>query len=217
MNSTLGHVDRASVVTLEQAALELVEVGRYLGQQGLVPATSGNFSRRLNPHAVAVTATGLDKGFLSVEHILESPLDGPKPPRSSFETELHRELYRRNPDIQSVLHVHSVASTLLSQRYAAAGELRIVGYELQKALFGILDQHVEAVLPIVENDQDIDRLAQTVTRRLADTQGTVVGYLVEGHGLYTWGRSVEDARRHVIGVEFLLNCELEKLRWGRPS
>lgn len=213
MSSTLGVVDRSSVVTLEHAAQELANVGRYLGEQGLVPATSGNFSRRLNAHSVAVTATGLDKGFLKPENILESPLDGPKPPGSSFETELHRELYRRNPEIQSVLHTHSQASTLLSQRYAAAGELRLVGYELQKALFGILDQHVEAVLPVVENDQDIDRLAQHVSRRLAATSGTLVGYLVEGHGLYTWGRSVEDARRHVVGIEFLLNCELEKLRW----
>jgi methylthioribulose-1-phosphate dehydratase len=211
---SLGRVDRSPTASLLRAAVELAAVGRYLGQQGLVPATSGNFSRRLDARAIAITASGVDKGFLQVEQVLAVPLEGPVPAGSSYETELHRALYRDDAAINAVLHTHSLASTLLSLRFAAAGELRVVGYELQKALFGIADQHVAAVLPVIGNDQDIHRLAATVRERLAAARGTVVGYLVEGHGLTTWGASVEDARRHTVGIEFLLQCELEKLRWA---
>jgi hypothetical protein len=35
------------------------------------------------------------------------------------------------------------------------------------------------------------------------------GYLIDGHGLYTWGRDMTEARRHLEAFEFLLGCELE--------
>jgi methylthioribulose-1-phosphate dehydratase len=38
------------------------------------------------------------------------------------------------------------------------------------------------------------------------------GYLIEGHGLYTWGRDMAEAERHVEAFEFLLACELDLRR-----
>jgi methylthioribulose-1-phosphate dehydratase len=40
----------------------------------------------------------------------------------------------------------------------------------------------------------------------------MVGYLIAGHGLYTWGADVAEARRHVEAFDFLFTCELERLR-----
>jgi methylthioribulose-1-phosphate dehydratase len=213
---SLGVVNRAPEVSFAEAAVEIITVGRYLGDRGLVPATSGNFSRRIDAKHLAITASGFDKGFLRPEHILFSPIDGPHPANSSAETDLHRALYRNNPTINGVLHTHSVAQTLLSARHLEAGELRFEGYEIQKALFGIPSHEVPAVLLVFENDQDIAALEARVTQRLKEANGVVVGYLLSNHGLYTWGASLEDARRHAVGIEFLLNCELEKLRW-RPA
>jgi methylthioribulose-1-phosphate dehydratase len=42
-----------------------------------------------------------------------------------------------------------------------------------------------------------------------------VGYLIRGHGLYTWGPRMADALRHVEAFEFLFECEL-KTRSLRP-
>ena len=39
-------------------------------------------------------------------------------------------------------------------------------------------------------------------------------YLIEGHGLYTWGQDMQEARRHLEALEFLLACELDLKRLG---
>ena len=58
-------------------------------------------------------------------------------------------------------------------------------------------------LPILENSQDMAALAlsaeETLLRR-ADTHG----FLLRGHGLYTWGEDLAQAKRHVEILEFLL-------------
>jgi len=41
-----------------------------------------------------------------------------------------------------------------------------------------------------------------------------VAYLIEGHGLYTWGATVDDAVRHIEALEFMLECELWLRRIG---
>jgi methylthioribulose-1-phosphate dehydratase len=41
------------------------------------------------------------------------------------------------------------------------------------------------------------------------------GYLIEGHGLYAWGRDMAEARRHLDAFEFLINCELEMRKLHR--
>ena len=38
------------------------------------------------------------------------------------------------------------------------------------------------------------------------------GYLIDGHGIYAWGRDMPEARRHLEAFEFLLACELDLLR-----
>jgi methylthioribulose-1-phosphate dehydratase len=35
------------------------------------------------------------------------------------------------------------------------------------------------------------------------------GYLIDGHGLYAWGRDMAEARRHLEAFEFLFDCELQ--------
>ena len=32
------------------------------------------------------------------------------------------------------------------------------------------------------------------------------GYLIRRHGLYTWGKDLEEATRHIEVIEFLLEC-----------
>ncbi|MET1163044.1 MAG: class II aldolase/adducin family protein, partial [Pseudoxanthomonas sp.] len=39
-------------------------------------------------------------------------------------------------------------------------------------------------------------------------------YLIDGHGLYAWGRDMAEARRHLEAFEFLFHCELELRKLG---
>jgi methylthioribulose-1-phosphate dehydratase len=196
---------------LAAASAELIAAGRDFAQRGWVAATSGNFSRRLAGGRIAITASGRDKGSLTPADFVAFDTAGPVPAGISAEAPLHVSLYGRDPAIGAVLHVHSVAATLASLRDEAKGEIVLAGYEMLKALAGVVTHETSISVPIFANDQDVPALAARVEARLAGSAGEV-GYLIAGHGLYTWGRTVAEARRHVEAFDFLLTCELEKGR-----
>ncbi len=194
----------------EQRATELVEVGQTLYQLGMVPATSGNFSARLSDQKIAITVSGRHKGKLTQSDIMVvdaqgHSLDGRRP---SAETLLHVQIYKRFPEAGAVLHPHSVNATLLSRVHS--DHLILQDYELLKAFPDIDTHDCKVTVPIFANDQDITRLAAKVDAFM-DTHQGVHGYLIVGHGFYTWGDTVDDAMRHVEAFEFLFECEM-KLR-----
>lgn len=194
----------------KQRAAELVAVGHSLYQLGMVPATSGNFSARLSDGRIAITVSGKHKGRLTPEDIMVvdaegHSLDGRRP---SAETLLHVQIYNRFSQAGVVLHPHSVNATLLSRVHS--DHLILQDYELLKA-FPDIDAHdCKVTVPVFANDQDIARLAAKVDGFM-ESHPAVHGYLIGGHGFYTWGDTVDDAMRHVEAFEFLFECEL-KLR-----
>lgn len=188
-------------------AKALIEAGHQLYTQNMVPATSGNFSARLSDGNLAITVSGAHKGKLGPDDIMEVDAEGQSldDRRPSAETLLHVNIYRRFPDARVVLHPHSVNATVLSQ--LCDEWLALQDYELLKAFPGI-DTHACTVnIPVFHNDQNIPRLAEKVDRCLAVLDHPP-GYLIRGHGFYTWGNSMEDALRHVEAFEFLFDCEL---------
>jgi methylthioribulose-1-phosphate dehydratase len=192
----------------ELRAAELVEAGKALYRRGMVPATSGNFSAKLSDGTVAVTVSGRHKGKLATTDIMRvdargHSLDGRRP---SAETLLHVQIYSRDPTARAVLHPHSVNATLLSKRHA--GHLQLEDYELLKAFPGIDTHRSSVTVPIFENDQNIAGLANRVDCWMNEHAGPIFGYLISGHGFYTWGDSVESALRHVEAFEFLFECEM---------
>lgn len=188
-------------------AAELIEAGRAIHARGWVPATSGNFSAMLSDGSIAITVSGKHKGELSPEDIMRVDgdglsLDGKKP---SAETLLHTALYRRYPWVGSVLHPHSPNATLVSRLFAH--ELVLQDYELLKALEGVDTHETRIVVPIFPNDQNIPRLSLRVEEYI-EMHGDIYGYIIAGHGFYTWGSSVRDALRHVEALEYLFDVEM---------
>jgi methylthioribulose-1-phosphate dehydratase len=196
-------------------AAELVEAGRLLFQRGMVPATSGNLSARLGDGSLAITVSGRHKGRLCEEDIMRvdpdgRSLDGRRP---SAETLLHCQIYRRLATTGAVLHPHSVSATVLSR--LADGDIVLAGYELLKAFPGVSSHDCSLTVPIFPNDQDIPRLAAAVEAWM-ERHRLLPGYLIAGHGFYTWGRDVEEALRHVEALEFLFECELRMRELRQP-
>jgi methylthioribulose-1-phosphate dehydratase len=196
-------------------AAELVQTGRFLYERGMVPATSGNLSARLADGTLAITVSGRHKGHLCEADIMRvdaegRSLDGRRP---SAETLLHCQIYRRFPDARAVLHPHAMSATLISR----LDDERVVleGYELLKAFQSVATHETRLTIPIFPNDQDIARLAAAVDARLDDRE-PVHGYLIAGHGLYTWGKDVAEALRHVEAFDFLFDCELRMRELRRP-
>ena len=127
--------------------------------------------------------------------------------RPSAETLLHTQLYRRFPDVGCVLHTHSPTQTIASRLYAGAGHVQLEGYELLKAFHGNTTHEAAISVPVLANTQDMPTLAAQVDALL--NEQTLWGYLIDGHGLYAWGRDMAEARRHLEAFEFLFGCELE--------
>ena len=180
-----------------------------LARLGWTPATSSNFSERLDDRHAAITVSGADKGRMGREHIMVVDFDG-RPvatdKRPSAETLLHTQLYRRFPEVGCVLHTHSLVQTIASRLYAGAGHIRLEGYELLKAFHGNSTHEMAIDVPVLPNTQDMTVLAAQVDALL--DQGPLWGYLIDGHGLYAWGRTMAEARRHLEAFEFLFHCEL---------
>ncbi len=200
---------------LRGLADEIIVNVRELAQAGWTPATSSNFSRRLDDRHAAITVSGRDKGRLTPDDIMVVDFDGQPVAtahRPSAETLLHTQLYRRFPEVGCVLHTHSPVQTIASRLFAGQGHVRFEGYELQKAFAGNTTHEGVVDVPVFANTQDMPTLAAQVDV-LFDRQ-PLWGYLIDGHGLYAWGHDMAEARRHLEAFEFLLGCELELRKLG---
>ncbi|WP_411834643.1 methylthioribulose 1-phosphate dehydratase [Pseudoxanthomonas mexicana] len=200
---------------LRTQARLLIDNITELARLGWTPATSSNFSLRLDQRHAAITVSGRDKGRLVEDDIMVVDFEGQPVAtthRPSAETLLHTQLYRRYPEIGCVLHTHSPVQTIASRLFAGAGHVRLEGYELLKAFHGNSTHEMAIDVPVFANTQDMNVLAAQVDA-LLDHQ-CMWGYLIDGHGLYAWGRDMAEARRHLEAFEFLLNCELELRKLG---
>lgn len=208
--------DAYDVQHLRHLAGEIITNVRELSRAGLTPATSSNFSLRLDERHAAITVSGRDKGKLTEADIMVVDFQGNpvgSEHRPSAEALLHTQLYHRFPEVGCVLHTHSQTQTIASRLYVAEGHIRLEGYELLKAFAGNTTHEAALDVPVFANTQDMVQLAAQVDA-LLDRQ-CLWGYLIEGHGLYAWGRDMAEARRHLEAFEFLLSCELELRRLQR--
>jgi methylthioribulose-1-phosphate dehydratase len=210
MSKAVGAMDFQAI------AQSLVEAGQFLAAQGWAPATSGNYSARLADGTVAITVSGRDKGRLAVADIMVVDGDGqPLTPgqRSSAETLLHTSLYQAYLEVGAVLHTHSIDGVTLSRWLQSRGQTTLVltNYELLKALPGITTHEAEVAIPIVANSQDMVALGDEVLARLRSVPAPA-GYLIAGHGLYSWGATIPQARMAIEALEVLVSCALQEIR-----
>jgi methylthioribulose-1-phosphate dehydratase len=199
---------------IHSEAEALCATARWCYSRGWVPATSGNFSVRDRAAGrMLISPSGLDKGLMSTSDLLTTDMEGrvvDSTKKPSAETALHVVIYRARPDAGAILHVHSIWNTLLSGRFSEAGHLPLKGYELLKGLSGVSTHEHEERLPILRNSQDYQELAAELAdalRAFADAHGV----LLSRHGLYTWGKSVAEARRHLEALEFLFEVQGRRL------
>ncbi len=192
-------------------ARQLCNAARLFARRGMCPATSGNFSARIDAHRVWISPSGGDKGELTDDALLQVSIDDAKvlgAGTPSSDTQLHLALYRGDAATGAVLHGHSIASTLLS-RVGNPDEIVFQGYEMQKAIRGNTGPANPLALPVLPGSQDTAEQAERLRARQADAPFPYA-FLVRGHGIYAWGADIDEARRHLEGWEFLLECERQR-------
>ncbi|MEJ2755223.1 MAG: methylthioribulose 1-phosphate dehydratase [Gammaproteobacteria bacterium] len=167
-------------------------------------------STRLNSEHVLITRSGCHKGELTEQDLLLVDLSGTPltdQQTASAETLLHTTLYALDKHIGAVLHTHSIVSTVLS-RITPPPWISFNGWEMQKSLTGNTTHQDTIRIAVFDNCQNMPMLANALRQRWTETP-LAWGFLVRGHGLYSWGDTIESARRHLEGLEFLFACQLE--------
>ena len=193
-------------------------IGREFHGRGWSLGTSSNYSvvASREPLELLITVSGKDKSALGRDDFVRvdatgRPVDG-SGKKSSAETLLHCLLAELIPSVGAVLHTHSVWSTILSGADLERGSLRIEGYEMLKGLSEIATHDTVEEVPIFANSQDMVALAEEIRARFAVADWTKSarppfhGFLLARHGLYTWGRDLDEARRHIEIHEFLFEA-----------
>jgi methylthioribulose-1-phosphate dehydratase len=197
-----------------EATETIIQAGRRMDARGWVPATAGNISVRIEGPRVAITRSGGHKGFLDSFSIIEVDDQGrvmTPDARPSAETLLHCQIYRLWPEAGSVLHGHSVPATALTLALPDATAIDLEGYEIVKAWSAFATHQVTASLLVVDNDQDMQRLASRLAPAL-EAGKAPIGYVLRGHGVYVWGPDVTAALCRLEALEFLLATEIERRR-----
>ncbi len=202
----------------EDAALALAAVGRRIDGHGWAPATAGNYSVRLDDGSFAVTTSGRHKGRLEASDIMRVDGEGRglTPGKPSAETALHLALYHAFPQANAVLHGHSPQAVGLSRAVPEAREWVFRGHEMLKVFPGIDTHEAEIRLPIVDNSQDMAVIEAAVApARLA--AGAAPAYLIRSHGLYAWGKDLDEAERVLEATEWLIAAELAEMGFRNGS
>jgi methylthioribulose-1-phosphate dehydratase len=190
--------------------------------QGWLQGTSGNLSHKVTVSASAklplsfyITASGLDKGNLTPADFIWTTFDAkpclPQETRTpSAECLLHEAIYQHNPTANAIYHIHSPYWTLLSSRLGQLTHPTVFPLPALEMLKGLgakshTEQHAVLTLP---NSQYMPELVALLAPYWETF--TVPGFVLQGHGLYTWGSTVFEAKRHVEIFEFLAQqCYLE--------
>jgi methylthioribulose-1-phosphate dehydratase len=220
LEQTLNHIMTEAQISTSQSskiAASLAATAKVLHARGWLSGTSGNLSAVVQPEPLllAMSPSGVNKGELTAEQILlvdqdARVINGDR--RPSDETMLHLEIVKQRR-AGSVLHTHSVWNTILSDLFADEHGVAIEGYEMLKGLAGVRTHEHREWLPIIGNSQDMRELAGAI-RATLNEHPNAHGVLIHKHGLYSWGRDLGEARRHIEILEFLLEVRGRTLHLG---
>jgi len=173
----------------------MVEIGRRMYQKNLIVAAEGNLSVRLGGHSFLVTPSGVGKGNLRVQDLLEIDARGRSPRgRATSEWPLHFRIYSLRPDVGAVCHAHAPWATAV----ASAG----------RDLDGRLLTETAALLPHVPLASralpGTDSLALSVVPFIQDHDAILLG----NHGVVTVGKDLPAAFDLLETVERLAQVTL---------
>lgn len=183
---------RPNLVVLRR---EMVEVGRFMYDKGLIVAAEGNLSVRLGGHSFLVTPSGVGKGELRVQDLLEVDRKG-RSPRGTATSEwpLHSRIYELRPDVRAICHAHAPWATA----FAAVG----------RDLDGNILTETADLLPRVplaaRSAPGSAALAGSVVPFIGDFDAVLLG----NHGVVTVGPDLKSSFRLLETVERLAQVTL---------
>lgn len=178
------------MTAVDTAIAELIDAGRQVVDRGLVLASGGNLSARLDQDTFIVTASGTWLDRLSDSDFSLISSDGvvtggnPKP---SVEWKLHHQTYAVRPDVRAVVHLHPQHALLVD----------MLGHRIRCTT---LDHafYLDHVARVPFRPAGSDEIARLASEAVADGTNAVV---LAHHGCSALGDSVSMALRRAMNLE----------------
>ncbi|SNY92368.1 L-fuculose-phosphate aldolase [Cohaesibacter sp. ES.047] len=155
---------------------------RRLYQNQLTTCSGGNLSMRLDEKHVIITPSSLDKGVIEAGEIGLVTIDGENLTphlKSSIETGMHLEIFRRRPDVKAVVHAHPV----MASTFAAVD--KDINTTLTAESYLVLGNVVNAPYALMGSKE-----LSVIVGKAAENSNVIV---MKNHGITTVGKSMLDA------------------------
>ncbi len=185
----------------------LIATARRLNPSGLNQGTSGNLSHRVD-EGFLVTPTGMEYEALRPEDIVLMRMDGSSAGGSeagrlpSSEWRFHRDILASRPEVQAVLHTHSLHSTALSCLRRG-----IPPFHYMVAMSGGSDIRCAPYATFGTEELSRHAVAALEGRKAC---------LLANHGLIAVGADLAGAFKLAVEVETLAAMYLRALSVGEP-
>lgn len=192
---------------------EMVNLARSLFERGYTVGGAGNLSVRLDAQRILVTPTGSSLGRLNAEKLSVLDLDGNllSGDKPSKESVFHLAMYRKNPDCNAIVHLHSTYLTALSC---------LENLDSKNAMQAFTPYYVMRVgkLPVIPYYKPGD---VNIARELGERALSGKAFLLANHGVVVTGKNLVDAVDNTEELEetaklyFLLHGH--KIRYLTPQ
>lgn len=183
---------------------QICAIGRRSYQNGFAAANDGNISVRCGDYVIT-TPTGVSKGFMQPEMLVEVSLDGELiagQMSPSSELMMHLRVYRERPDVQAVVHAHPPYATA----FAVVGR--------------VPDQPIIAEAIVTLGPVALAPYATPSTAGVAESiTPHLPGHdviLLANHGALAYGPDLETAYFRMESLEFYAKLTLLSSQLGNP-
>jgi L-fuculose-phosphate aldolase len=169
---------------------DLIEICRRLEQKELVSATDGNVSVRTDRETFYTTRSGVNKGEVTPDDIIEVndggfTLNGTGKPSS--ELKMHLFIYKHRPDVQAVVHAHPPHATAFA----------VAGIPLNKPVFPEVLVKLGSIPVAPYATPSTDEVGKSIEPYVAAHNAILLG----NHGAVTFGSSLKEAYYNMEKVE----------------
>lgn len=183
-------------MTEKEARAALVDLGRRSYERAYVAANDGNISCRIAEDTILITPSGVSKGYMTEEMMVKTDLEGRilSGRKPSSEIKMHLRIYREDPKLCGVTHLHPPFATAFSA----------AGVPLDRA---ILTEAVMAVgvVPVAPYAlPGTDEVPNSIAPFIRDYNGV----LLANHGALSWGKDVYQSFYFMESIEQCARIQL---------
>ena len=183
------------------------ESGKKLQKEGLVTATWGNISYRIDSDWMAITPSGISYDELNPENIVVAnihDLSYKGKLKPSSEIGMHAAILKKNNEINGVIHTHSLYASIV-----AAKGIEVPPY---------LEDMAQVIGPSIRVAEHAltgtPELAQAVLKALDNRYGAIL----QNHGAVCVGRDMKEAFAacHILEKSCQIFINIQLLGGGKP-